>query len=125
VRQLDRQISTRFFERTALSRNKEAMILKGRRAKPEDAVTLEETIRDPYFLEVRHDNRERIADTISKTLERRCLSRPTYLMSKGNREHSLLVKRRLTTKCPDHAPQGLRSRVKATLLELQCQPDLR
>lgn len=30
------------------------MILKGRRAKPEDAVTLEtleETIRDPYFLE--------------------------------------------------------------------------
>ena len=51
VRQLDRQISTRFFERTAMSRNKEAMILKGRRAKPEDTVTLEETIRDPYFLE--------------------------------------------------------------------------
>ena len=51
MRQLDRQISTRFYERTALSRNKEAMILKGRQPKPEDALTLEETIRDPYLLE--------------------------------------------------------------------------
>jgi hypothetical protein len=51
VRQLDRQISTLFFERTALSRNKEAMILRGRQPKPEDAVTLTETIRDPYLLE--------------------------------------------------------------------------
>jgi predicted nuclease of restriction endonuclease-like (RecB) superfamily len=51
VRQLDRQISTQFFERTALSRNKEAMILKGRPPKPEDAVTPEDTIRDPYLLE--------------------------------------------------------------------------
>jgi predicted nuclease of restriction endonuclease-like (RecB) superfamily len=51
VRQLDRQIATQFFERTAASRNKEAMILKGRPPKPEDAVTLEETIRDPYLLE--------------------------------------------------------------------------
>jgi predicted nuclease of restriction endonuclease-like (RecB) superfamily len=51
VRQLDRQISTQFYERTALSRNKEAMILKGRQPKPEDAVTPAETIRDPYLLE--------------------------------------------------------------------------
>jgi predicted nuclease of restriction endonuclease-like (RecB) superfamily len=51
VRQLARQIGTQFFERTAHSRNKEAMLLKGRQAKPEDAVTLEETIRDPYLLE--------------------------------------------------------------------------
>jgi predicted nuclease of restriction endonuclease-like (RecB) superfamily len=51
VRQLARQIGTQFFERTAFSRNKEAMILRGRQAKPEDAVTLEETIRDPYLLE--------------------------------------------------------------------------
>jgi predicted nuclease of restriction endonuclease-like (RecB) superfamily len=49
--QLDRQIGTQFFERTALSRNKEAMLLRGRQVKPEDAVTLEETIRDPYLLE--------------------------------------------------------------------------
>jgi predicted nuclease of restriction endonuclease-like (RecB) superfamily len=51
VRQLDRQIATQFFERTAISRNKEAMILKGRQPHPGDAVTLEESIRDPYLLE--------------------------------------------------------------------------
>ncbi len=51
VRQLDRQISTQFYERTALSRNKEAMILKGRPAQPDDVVTVEEMIRDPYLLE--------------------------------------------------------------------------
>jgi predicted nuclease of restriction endonuclease-like (RecB) superfamily len=51
VRQLDRQISTQFFERTGLSRNKEAMLRKGQQPRPEDAVTLEETIRDPYLLE--------------------------------------------------------------------------
>lgn len=51
VRQLDRQISTQFFERTALSRNKTAMLRKGRQPRAEDAVTVEETIRDPYVLE--------------------------------------------------------------------------
>jgi predicted nuclease of restriction endonuclease-like (RecB) superfamily len=51
VRQLDRQIGTLFFERTALSRNKQAMLLKGRRPRPEDAVPLEESIRDPYLLD--------------------------------------------------------------------------
>jgi predicted nuclease of restriction endonuclease-like (RecB) superfamily len=51
VRQLDRQISTQFYERTAASRNKEAMLRKGQVPKLEDAVTLEEMIRDPYLLE--------------------------------------------------------------------------
>jgi len=51
VRQLDRQISTQFYERTALSRNKEAMLRKGQRPKPEDTVPVEETVRDPYLLE--------------------------------------------------------------------------
>jgi predicted nuclease of restriction endonuclease-like (RecB) superfamily len=51
VRQLDRQISTQFYERTALSRNKEAMLRKGQQPKPEDAVPVEEMIRDPYLLE--------------------------------------------------------------------------
>ena len=51
VRQLDRQISTQFFERTAFSRNKEAMLRKGQQPRPEDAVTIEETIRDPFLLE--------------------------------------------------------------------------
>jgi len=51
VRQLDRQISTLFFERTLLSRNKAAMLKKGVVPKPEDAVTPEEEIKDPLVLE--------------------------------------------------------------------------
>jgi predicted nuclease of restriction endonuclease-like (RecB) superfamily len=51
VRQLDRQISTQFYERTALSRNKAAMLKKGAKALPEDTVTPEEEIKDPFVLE--------------------------------------------------------------------------
>jgi predicted nuclease of restriction endonuclease-like (RecB) superfamily len=51
VRQLDRQINTQFFERTALSRNKAAMLTKGMKAKPEDVMTVEEMVKDPFVLE--------------------------------------------------------------------------
>jgi predicted nuclease of restriction endonuclease-like (RecB) superfamily len=51
VRQIDRQISTIFYERTLLSKNKAAMLKKGTEAKPEDAVTPEEEIKDPFVLE--------------------------------------------------------------------------
>lgn len=51
VRQLDRQISTQFFERTAHSTRQAVILSRGRQAKPEDAVTLEEQIRDPCLLE--------------------------------------------------------------------------
>jgi predicted nuclease of restriction endonuclease-like (RecB) superfamily len=51
VRQLDRQIGSQFYERTALSRNKAAMLRKGQKRLPEDAVTPEEEIKDPYVLE--------------------------------------------------------------------------
>jgi predicted nuclease of restriction endonuclease-like (RecB) superfamily len=51
VRQLDRQIGSQFYERTALSRNKAAMLRKGSEAKPEDAVLPEEEIKDPFVLE--------------------------------------------------------------------------
>lgn len=51
VRQLDRQISSLFYERTALSRDKVAMLKKGAKALPEDAVTPEEEIKDPFVLE--------------------------------------------------------------------------
>ena len=50
-RQLARQISTQFYERTALSRNKAAMLTKGAVPKPEDAVTAESEIKDPFVLE--------------------------------------------------------------------------
>ncbi len=51
VRQLDRQINTLFYERTALSRNKIAMLTKGAKARPGDAVTVEEAIKDPCIME--------------------------------------------------------------------------
>ncbi|PWC26180.1 MULTISPECIES: PDDEXK nuclease domain-containing protein [Brenneria] len=51
VRQLDRQISSQFYERTALSRDKVAMLAEGSMPKPEDTVTPDEAIKDPYVLE--------------------------------------------------------------------------
>lgn len=51
VRQLRRQIDTQFYERTALSRNKAAVMRKGETQTPEDALTPDDEIRDPYVLE--------------------------------------------------------------------------
>lgn len=51
VRQLDRQIGSQFYERTALSKDKAAMLVKGAQPKPEDAVTPNDAIKDPYVLE--------------------------------------------------------------------------
>jgi len=51
VRQLDRQINSQFYERTALAKNKMAMLKKGGKALPQDIVTPEEEIKDPYVLE--------------------------------------------------------------------------
>jgi hypothetical protein len=42
VRQLDRQIETQFFERTALSLNKKSMLTKGMKKQPSDHVSVEE-----------------------------------------------------------------------------------
>jgi len=51
VRQLDRQIDSRFYERTMMSRNKAAMMRRGRSPRPEDETTAEEEIKDPFVLE--------------------------------------------------------------------------
>lgn len=51
VKQLNRQISTQFYERTALSRNKAAMLAKGAEAQQVDTITPEEEIKDPFILE--------------------------------------------------------------------------
>ena len=51
VRQLDRQIGSQFYERTALSRNKAAMLARGQKPRPEDVVLPEEEIKDPFVLE--------------------------------------------------------------------------
>ena len=51
VRQLRRQIDSQFYERTALSKNKAGMLTKGAKARPEDVVTPEEELKDPFVLE--------------------------------------------------------------------------
>ena len=51
VRQLQRQMDSQFYERTALSRNKAAMLAKGAKPLPGDAVSADEEIRHPLVLE--------------------------------------------------------------------------
>ncbi len=51
VRQLDRQVNSQFYERTALSRHKAAMLEKGEVAEPGEAITPEQAIKDPFVLE--------------------------------------------------------------------------
>ncbi|MDQ2919966.1 MAG: PDDEXK nuclease domain-containing protein [Verrucomicrobiota bacterium] len=51
VRQLDRQISSQFYERTALSRNKAAMLRGSDQTQPGDDLSPEEEIKDPFVLE--------------------------------------------------------------------------
>jgi predicted nuclease of restriction endonuclease-like (RecB) superfamily len=51
VRQLERQIGSQFYERTALSRNKAAMLARGAKPQPGDLLTADEEVRDPLVLE--------------------------------------------------------------------------
>ncbi len=51
VRQLRRQIESQFYERTALSKDKAAMLEQGQELLPEDAVSPREAIKDPFVLE--------------------------------------------------------------------------
>jgi predicted nuclease of restriction endonuclease-like (RecB) superfamily len=51
VKQLERQIDTQSFERTALSRDKAKMLARGAKAKPGDAVSADEEVKDPLVLE--------------------------------------------------------------------------
>jgi len=50
-RQLDRQISSLFYERIALSKNKVNMLAKSAKAKTDDSITAAEEIQDPFVLE--------------------------------------------------------------------------
>lgn len=51
VRQLQRQMDSQFYERTALSRNKSAILAEGAKPQPGDSVSAEEEIRHPLVLE--------------------------------------------------------------------------
>lgn len=51
LRQLERQISTQFYERSLLSRNKAAMLESAAKPLPGDMLTPEQELKDPYILE--------------------------------------------------------------------------
>lgn len=51
IRQLDRQIQAQFYERTALSRDKAAILSEGDRLRAGETLTADEEIKDPYVLE--------------------------------------------------------------------------
>lgn len=51
IRQLDRQIQSQFYERTALSRDKAALLAESDRSRPTDSLTPDEEIKEPYVLE--------------------------------------------------------------------------
>ena len=51
VRQINRQIGSQFYERTALSKNRAAMLTQGQKPRPEDVALPGEQIKDPFVLE--------------------------------------------------------------------------
>jgi len=51
VRQLDRQISTQFYERALRSKSPPALLARGQKPHPQDAASVQAEIRDPYLLE--------------------------------------------------------------------------
>jgi len=81
VRQLDRQINTLFYERTALSRNKARMLTDGSQPLALDAVSVEEEIKNPFVLEflgLRDDYAESdLEDALVRHLE-------SFLLELGN-----------------------------------------
>jgi predicted nuclease of restriction endonuclease-like (RecB) superfamily len=81
VRQLDRQVSTLFYERTALAKSKAKLLTSGAKARPEDAVSVEEEIKSPYVLEflgLRDDYAEtELEDALVRHLE-------AFLLELGN-----------------------------------------
>ena len=50
VRQLDRQISSQFYERTALSKDKAKLLKQGAQPQPTDALLPEQAIKDPFLV---------------------------------------------------------------------------
>ena len=81
VRQLDRQVSTLFYERTALAKNKAKLLTDGAKSRPEDAVSVEEEIKTPFVLEflgLRDDYAESdLEDALVRHLE-------AFLLELGN-----------------------------------------
>ena len=81
VRQLNRQIDSQFYERTALSKNKTAMLVKGEKPKPGDAVSADEEIRNPLVLEFLNLKDEYSESALEEALIRHL---ETFLLELGN-----------------------------------------
>ena len=81
VRQLDRQINSQFYERTALSKNKAAMLAKEDEALPGDLVRPEEEIKDPFVLEFLDLKDEYSENELEKALARHL---ETFLLELGD-----------------------------------------
>ena len=79
--ELNRQINSQFYERTALSKNKTAMLVKGEKPKPGDAASADEEIRNPLvleFLNLKDEYSEsELEDALIRHLE-------TFLLELGN-----------------------------------------
>jgi predicted nuclease of restriction endonuclease-like (RecB) superfamily len=80
VRQLDRQISTQFFERTAHSKRRTAMLARGQQARPDDMVSVEDDVRNPYLLEFLNLKDEYSESELEEALVRHL---ETFLMELG------------------------------------------
>src|SRR5262249_4203338 len=96
VRQLNRQIGTLFYERTALSRNKAAMLRKGQRERPEDHVMPEEEIKDPLVLEFLGLKDEYSETTLEEAL---ILHLERFLLELGNDFTFVARQKRLRIGC--------------------------
>jgi len=81
VRQLDRQIDSQFYERTAHSRNKVAMLTKHNRRQADDTVTVEEEVKDPFLLEFLGLKDEYSENQLEESL---ILKLETFLLELGN-----------------------------------------
>ena len=81
IKQLDRQITSKFYERALLSKNKAAMLTTGGKETPADTLTPDEEIRDPLvleFLNLRDEYSETdLEDALIRHLE-------TFLMELGS-----------------------------------------
>ena len=80
VRQLDRQINSEFYERTALSKNTAAVLTRGGKAHPEDLVRPEEEIKAPFVLEFLDLKDEYFESDLEEALIRHL---ETFLMELG------------------------------------------
>lgn len=94
VRQLDRQISTRYYERTALARNKVAMLQKGARPRSGEQHSVEDGFQDPFILEFANlpdqFSESQLEDALLKGIEQFLLEMGSDLAFIG-RQHRLRV----------------------------------